>query len=745
MNLSPAMPPSDSSPDSGEEFLFRDSNTKFPPIRGDLKITPISFRGHAAYVVKDPVSLKYFRWGERERHLATLLDGRKTGQQVLQDMQRAFPEDDYEAQDLELSIAQFLNAGFLLTDGTLAQRLHHGQHALLKKAKLKNLWLTIPAKLISFKITLFDPDLLLLKMSKRLAFLWSWKAALVLLAMMSVSGWLLTRDTGSLAGRTPDVFGWQNLFIIWIVMILVKIVHEFGHGLSCKHFGGEVHEMGAMFILFSPFLFCNATDSWVFKEKYKRIVVNFGGIYLELFLAAVAAALWVLTPLGLFNQVCFNVMLVCSVMTIFFNINPLMKFDGYYALSDWLEVPNLKERGDKALVSRVAGFFTGGEGVLSDPIVDRFKWPILTYAVASYAWTFFIAYNILRAIGAMLEPVGLDRIMQATSGLTLLVGILAPPTIICIQIMKIVKSDETRAIRRRVLLTSALLAAGILALLFIPVPVSVKTACVIDGANKVRVTASTPGFLSKILVRDGAVVSQGDTLVALQNPDLGKSLRQLKLAEEAAQTSESEAISRQLDNRIPSLRALVSQYALAIAKYTTDLTNLEVRAPVAGIVLAPDLRHQSGFFFREGGLVCEILPEGPLEAVVALTEKQSGIVLADQKVSFRIHSLPGEAWQGTVLRVSTSPSLELPHQALGQQAGGTIPTNLGAANPARGDNVPLALASSQVYKAHIAIENPGGLLRPGMAGRLKIQCGTKPLGQWIANTFRDMLRADFQL
>jgi hypothetical protein len=130
---------------------------------------------------------------------------------------------------------------------------------------------------------------------------------------------------------------------------------------------------------------------------------------------------------------------------------------------------------------------------------------------------------------------------------------------------------------------------------------------------------------------------------------------------------------------------------------------------------------------------------------VALTEKQSGLVLADQKVSFRIHSLPGEAWQGTVLRVSTSPTLELPHQALGQQAGGTIPTNLGAANPARGDNVPLALASSQVYKARIAIENPGGLLRPGMAGRLKIQCGTKPLGQWIANTFRDMLRSDFQL
>ena len=311
--------------------------------------------------------------------------------------------------------------------------------------------------------------------------------------------------------------------------------------------------------------------------------------------------------------------------------------------------------------------------------------------------------------------------------------------------MKIIKDDETRAVRRRVIVTSISVAVALVVLLFVPVPISVKTACVIDGANKVRVTASTPGFLSEIPVRDGTIVARDQLLAVLRNPDLEKSLHQIRLAEESAQASEAEAISRQLDKRIPSLRALASQYALASAKYSRDLANLQIHAPVAGIVMAPDLRYQRGLFLREGGLVCEILPEGPLEAVVALSEKESGLVQKSQKVSFRIHSLPGKSWQGAVLSVSPLPSIELPHQALGQQAGGTVPSSMAAPGVSRGDNTPVALASSQVYKARIAIENPGGLLRPGMAGRLKISCGTKPLGQWIANKFRDMLRSDFQL
>ncbi|NBS52458.1 MAG: HlyD family efflux transporter periplasmic adaptor subunit, partial [Spartobacteria bacterium] len=661
---------------------------------------------------------------------------------ILQMMQRAFPEADYDERDLQIALMHFMNAGLLLTDGTVAQSIYHQRQLAIKKAKKGKLWLTILSKFISFKITLFDPDLLLLRMSKRLGFLWTWKAVAVLLVMMASSGWLLTRDTGSFTSRMPNIFGWENLFIIWIVMILVKIVHEFGHGLACKHFGGEVHEMGAMFILFSPFLFCNATDSWVFTEKWKRIVVNFGGIYLELFLASVAAALWVLTPPGLFNQVCFNVALVCSVMTVFFNVNPLMKFDGYYALSDFLEVPNLKERADRALVTRTAGFFTGGEGVLHDPIVEGFKWPILIYGVGSYVWTFLVASRMLHSIGIMLEPIGLDRIAQSGAAIVLLMGIVAPPWLVGSQIMKVLKSEDDHRVRNRVVIALGCVLLVVAALLFLPAPVTVKTACALEGGNRIRVTAATSGFIKKVSADDGQSVKAGEELAVLENPELEAYLAKLRLQKETLNVQQSFALSRQMDKEIPSLRAQVSQVDTAIAKQAQDVAALQMTAPQPGIVIGQKLREKVGSLLRQGELLCEILPEGRLQAVAVLKEDETSLVEVGQSVTFRLLSSPGKASSGQVLSVASSPSPELPHQSLSEYAGGTVPSVLTAKG---GDPTPIALPTGLVYKAIIALDDPNGILRPGMSGLVKIQCGHKPLGAVLYLKFRNMLRSDFQI
>jgi len=735
--------PAEAGPNEAAGFRFGPS-VRLPLLRGDLKITAAPLRGRRSFVVKDPVSLKYFRWGAKEHRLATLLDGRRNATDVLQIMQREFPDEEFGEQNLQATMNHFLNAGLLITDGTVAQRIFHHQTRMIKKVKRSKLWLSILSKIISFKITLFDPDLLLMQMNRRLKFFWSWPAVAVLLAMLAAGAWFLTLDRGSLSQRMPDILGWQNLVILWVVLILVKVVHEFGHGLSCKHFGGEVHEMGAMFILFSPFLFCNATDSWVFQEKRKRMTVNFAGIYMELFLASVAAILWVVTQPGMFNQICFNVMLVCSVTTIFFNVNPLMKYDGYYALSDAIEVPNLKERSDRALITRLAGVFTGGEGVLHDPIIERIKWFILVYAVASYAWTFYMAYNILKLIGHLLQPVGLDRLAQAASGLVLILGIVTPPFLVGFQIFRVVKSDESATVGRRVLLSITTLLAVVVGISFIPVPVSVKSACVVDATNRIRVTAPVPGFLRTISVRDNQSVQAAQVLAVIQNPELDKSLAGLKLQREVALIQEAAVIAAQVDRLIPSVRSLAAQFEAAVAKYSADQSAAHLLAPTAGIVVGPALKFRTGTFLQRGELFCEIIPDGPLQAVVALKESETPLVQPGQSVSFRLHSFTGETFRGTVLSVAPSPLMELPHQALGQQAGGTVPSVMTGTSPQQG-GAPVAVPSAQIYKALVAIENPGGLLRPGMSGRIKISCGKRPLGAAVFQYFRNMIRTDFQL
>lgn len=728
--------------ESTVEELYRFSEeVPVPALRGDLKITPILMRGRHMYFVKDPVALKYLRWGEREYHLAMLLNGQRRGPELIDAMQRAFPTTNFGEEDLHRIVNQLLGAGLLKTDGRIARLLYSKTRSHTQETLRKKRWLTLPGKIIMFKVTLFDPDLLLLRLNRQLGFMWSWPAVAVLLGMLAGAAWLVTSDTTNLASRMPDLLGWQNLVIMWFVLIAVKVVHEFGHGLACKHFGGEVHEMGAVFIVFSPFLFCNASDSWMLPEKWKRLVVVSGGIYFELFLAAVGAALWVLTPPGLANQIAFNVMLVCSIITIFFNANPLMKFDGYYALSDLLEMPNLKERGDRTLVSKMSAFFSGTSQV-PDPLADSMKATIMIYAVASYAWMLFITYNILQLIGTLLEPAGLDRMAQSMAAITLTAGLLTPPVLVGLNVVKAARTDVSGTVRRRTLITGGLVAVILTALLSWPVPVAVRGACVIDGENRMRVTAGTAGFIRSVAVRDGDRVAAGDVLARLENPPLATEAASLRLRLQAVELEESAAWQRGSSSAGSGLRALRRQFQAAVDKAETDMAGLELRAPAAGVVLGRELRTKIGALLRRGELFCEILPEGPLHAVVALPEADAGLVEAGQLVAFRLRSLPGQTFNGQVLSVDMAPVRELPHQSLGEQAGGTIPSVLAAGT---GSEVTRALPAQVIYQARVAVKNPGEALRPGMSGRLKIDCGRKPLGATIWRKLSSMIRTDFRL
>jgi multidrug resistance efflux pump len=243
-------------------------------------------------------------------------------------------------------------------------------------------------------------------------------------------------------------------------------------------------------------------------------------------------------------------------------------------------------------------------------------------------------------------------------------------------------------------------------------------------------------------VSDGQSVELGEELAVLENPELGAYLAKLKLQKETLHVQQAFALSRQMDKEIPSLRAQVLQFDTAIKKQAQDVAALQMRAPVRGMVIGQKLQDKVGTLLRQGELLCEILPDGPLQAVVVLKENEASLVEVGQSVTFRLLSSPGKASPGKVLTIASSPSLELPHQSLSQYAGGTVPSVL----TDRGNNsAPIALPSSLVYKATIALEDPNGILRPGMSGLVKIQCGQKPLGAVLYLKFRNMLRTDFQI
>src|SRR5262249_9990182 len=263
--------------------------------------------------------------------------------------------------------------------------------------------------ILYIKIPIFDPDRLLTWMLQYTR----WIFTLTFL-FLSVCLWLgaillVLTHFQTFRDRLPSMhefFTFKNVAIMWISLGVVKVIHEFGHGLSCKAFGGEVHEMGALFLVFSPCLYCNVSDAWTLPDKWKRILISFAGIYVEfIMIAPIATFIWWNTPANPWiNNVALNIMIVCSVSTVVFNANPLMRYDGYYILADWLEIPNLRDRSNRYLQRLVMEHCLGIE-VQPEPYMALWRRVLfVAYAIISYIYRWVVTFSILWFMAYWLKP-----------------------------------------------------------------------------------------------------------------------------------------------------------------------------------------------------------------------------------------------------------------------------------------------------------------------------------------------------
>src|SRR5438876_7347092 len=309
-------------------------------VRPDLQIFEQKYEGKLYHVVKDPVCLRYYRFNKQEYFVFSLFDGTHTMEEVQKAFEDEFKPQRLEHQDLESFARQLVTAGLVQNEQAGA-----GKHLFTRRAKQRRLKrVAAITNILYMKIPVFDPDRILTWMYKYLWWIFTtWffvlSVGLMLAAVLHV---ILHFDT--FYAKLPayqEFFSWNSIMYMWISLGVVKIIHEFGHGLSCKAFGGESHEMGVLLMCLSPALYCNVTDAWTLADKWKRIIISFAGIFVELVIAAAATFVWWYTAAyPVVNNIALCVMVLCSVSTVVFNANPLMRFDGYYILADWLEIPN---------------------------------------------------------------------------------------------------------------------------------------------------------------------------------------------------------------------------------------------------------------------------------------------------------------------------------------------------------------------------------------------------------------------
>ena len=211
-----------------------------------------------------------------------------------------------------------------------------------------------------------------------------------------------------------------------MALALVKIVHELAHALTCVHVGGQCHEIGLLLLVFTPCLYCDVSDAWSIASKWRRIAVSAAGVIVEVCLAAAATLLWWFSAPGAFHTLCLHIMIVCSVSTLLLNGNPLLRYDGYYVLADWLEVPNLGQQSQALLNRLLAGFFLGIVPPADRSLPQRSRGLLVAYAVVSALYRWLIVLGILWFCYRVAKTYGIEVIAVGLAVLVIAGMVFAP-------------------------------------------------------------------------------------------------------------------------------------------------------------------------------------------------------------------------------------------------------------------------------------------------------------------------------
>lgn len=720
-------------------------------MRPDLSIRYHRYQGRPYWVVKEPIGLKYYRFQEEEYSILRMLDGTISFDDIKERFEKDYAPQKISLQDLQHFIGMLHRSGLLITDA-------EGQGMQLRKRRDETVRRELMQKfsnVLALRFKGIDPERLL----NFLAPFTNWfftKWAAMFFGFMALCALLLVGvNYDEFRTRLPafhEFFGPENWIYLGCTLAITKVLHEFGHGLSCKKFGGECHEIGVMILVLTPCLYCNVSDSWLLPNKWHRATIGAAGMYVEIVLATIATYLWWFSePSTTFNNICLSVMFICSVSTVLFNGNPLLRFDGYYILSDVSEIPNLRQKSSKILQRYFSEYCLGIEQQEDPFLPQRNQWFFASYTIAAVMYRWVVVFSILLFLNKVLEPYGLKSLGQIIAGMSLL-GLVGQPAYQAYKFLS-TPGKMHQVKKNRLFATIGVAAALIAAFLYVPLPYSVKCALEVQPKDASIAYAMVPGTLKEVLVKPGDEVKEGDVLAVLTNDDLEMSVQQLEV-ELALYQQQIDTLSYHLNNRerleeagrIPELRELATSTREQLERQRLDLEKLKVKAPSSGIVMAPPYKKNPpsnehelpqwsgslldpenlGAFLQPHDAICRIGDPATYECLLAVDQSDLNSVRPGQSVRYKLDSYAGEVFETEVAdesSISREPMKTMP-QSMAVQAGGQVPTRTDAS----GMPVPL----SATYQVTVPVkENTDRLYRIGQRGRAKISADPMSLGRRV--------------
>ncbi|MFP6604200.1 MAG: HlyD family efflux transporter periplasmic adaptor subunit [Pirellulaceae bacterium] len=735
-------------------------------MRPDLSARRHKYHGQSYWVVKEPIGLNYYRFHDEEYAILCMLDGYSSMESIKERFESEFVPQKINYTDLQ----QFIG---MLHRSTLVISQASGQGYQLKTRrdqKRRREMLGRLSNVFAVRWRGIDPERILNRVSVYANWCFSW-ITVVCVCLFALSALTLVAvQFDKFVARLPtfhQFFGSHNWIYMFVTMAVVKVLHEFGHGLSCKRFGGECHEMGFMLLVFTPALYCNVSDSWMLPNKWHRVAIGAAGMYVEMFIASMSTFIWWFSEPGLLNQLALSMMFICSVSTLLFNGNPLLRFDGYYILMDIVEIPNLRQKSTEILKRFMTQVCLGIEQPENPflPQGNRFIFGLYTVAAVIYRWV--VVFSILMFLNMVLEPYGL-KVIGRMIGCIGFFGLIVQP------IWKLGKFFHTpgrmhQVKRHRVAATVGLVALVLAMVCWIPLPYHIKCAvrivpremAQVEPGDQVTVIsrpvyASVPCRLAECLVEAGMQVEAKQLLARGVNHDLD--LTVLKMT---ARLSESELqlqtlrLQRRVDpdaaGQIQQVQETIQSLQDQVQELQQNQARLEIRAPIAGTVLPPvhrktppgggDGRLRSwdgspldpinvGAYLNANDMVCIVGDPDQLDAELIIDQEDIELVRPGQKVEIQLELYPGRSFQTTIQRLALVPMTESPVN-LASQSGGQLGSQVDATGTIRPINTS--------YQAIAPIHDTKGLTQIDLRGQAKIKAGSRSLGsrlyRYVARTF----------
>jgi len=690
-----------------------------PRLRSGVGVHRQHYRGEQWHILEDPATGRYSRLNDNAYRFVGLLDGRMSVEEAWERVGEALGDDAPTQPEVVSLLGQLAGAGLLHTERAGDAEALFRSH----RKRVGREWRGRAASFLFARFPLWDPDRFLSRWEPVFGWLFSRWGLAVWLVVMGAGLASVAGRWGELGGSAAGVLAPENWALLYLAFGATKLLHELGHGMACKRLArregaaGEVHTLGIMLLVLAPVPYVDASSAWTLKSKWGRVVIAAAGMYVELAIAAVAAIVWARTGVGTtVNALAYNVMFIAGVSTALFNANPLLRYDGYYILSDLLEMPNLQQRSVQQVQHVVKRLAWGVRRSLSPARTRGEAWLLGVYGVASVAYRLVLTVMIVWLLAGRFFVIGMALAVAAA----VLFFIMPAGKLI----RYLATSPELARVRGRAVWTTAVaVGVAVVAVGVAPAPDRVRVEGVVEPARIVAVYAPVDGFVERLADRERLVRAGEDVLLEATSAEL-----EAELASRLAERDEIEARWRWAIVEDPVTAAIERERLAAADERAADARQrvraLRVDAPVDGLWVPDDARGLMGAFAARGTRIGTVISQRDMVVrAVALQGVAALIGDAPRAVEMRSRSRPGEVIGGVSEPIRERARKDLPSAALGAGAGGGVLTDAADRRGLR--------ATESFFEVRIRPQE-GADLRPGQRVVVRFELEDRPLAQQVA-------------